>query len=96
MHLRGVNAGRAVVAVSAARGPQLINMINWVKNGYRPTNPLYNGASYPGDPSTVDSAGNAWPAAGPTIGAMAYLAPSTSQVTFDGGFSTYFEGGFGA
>lgn len=43
----------------------------WVMAGFRPTNPAYRQATYPGDLTTTDAAGN--PMDG-TVGAMAYQA----------------------
>lgn len=68
------------------------DLIPWVRAGYRPTNVALKAASYAGDASTTDAAGNAWPGAGPDIGAMAYVAASVTgnpyliQSAHDGGF----------
>jgi hypothetical protein len=43
----------------------------FVREKHRPTNPAFANATYPGDPMTVDAAGNPM---GGTIGAMAYLS----------------------
>ncbi len=55
--------------------PSLIasSLIPWVRAGWRPRNAAYRAASYPGDASTTDAAGNSWPGAKAGIGAMAFL-----------------------
>lgn len=52
----------------------IADLLAYVRAGFRPTNTAYKGASYPGDASTTDAAGNTWPGATPDIGAMAWWA----------------------
>jgi PKD repeat protein len=62
------------------------SLLPWVRTGYAPTNAALKNASYPGDSSTADANGNAWPGGGPGIGAMGWIgavvppAPSQSSV----------------
>ena len=73
------NDAASGIAYMVANPLQVDVMTKWVKNGYRPTNPAFKAASYPGDPRTVDSAGNAFLGASPDIGAMAWQAAATTQ-----------------
>jgi hypothetical protein len=56
-------------------------LVAWIKAGWRPQNGLLENASYPGDPSTVDAAGNPWPGGGPGIGAMAAQLAGSAVLT---------------
>ncbi len=73
-------------------------MMQWVRNGFRPQNSSFAGASYPGDASTLDANGQAWPGGLPTLGAMSILSstPVGPRTSFEGGFSPQFQGGFSA
>jgi hypothetical protein len=78
----GTATNAAALAVLAAN-PALISqattgLLAWVKAGFAPQNANLEAASYPSDPSTVDSAGNAWPGAGPGIGAMGFFSTATA------------------
>lgn len=64
----------ATLAYLAANPSQVINMIRWIRAGFVPQNAVYSNYSYPGDPSTADANGNAWPGSGPGVGAMAWLS----------------------
>jgi len=68
----GQGSQAATLAYLAANPSQIINMIQWIRAGFRPRNRALLGASYPGDPSTSDAAGNPWPGGSPGIGAMAF------------------------
>ncbi len=65
----------AIAAISA--NPALIGqattgLLAWVRAGFQPQNAALSNASYAGDSSTTDAAGNSWPT-GPGIGAMAAI-----------------------
>lgn len=64
----------AAAALNA--NPSLVasSLLPWVRAGYAPTNSAFKAASYSGDTSTTDAAGNAWPGSGPGIGAMGYVS----------------------
>lgn len=65
--------GTAADALSRLQtAPSLVksSLLPFVRAGYAPTNAVLEAASYPDDPSTTDAAGNAWPGAGPGIGAI--------------------------
>ncbi len=85
-------ATAAAAAATLAANPTLIaqattGLLAWVRAGYRPTNISFQAASYPGDTSTADAAGNSWPGSGPGIGAMAYQ--STGAVAYTSGSSAF-------
>ena len=52
-------------------------MMAWVRAGFVPTNTALQAASYPGDSSSTDANGNAWPGGAPGIGALGYSSPAT-------------------
>jgi hypothetical protein len=74
--LTDTNAAIAYIATNPAT--YIPACLAWIKAGYRPQATAYQAASYPGDTSTTDAAGNAWPGGAPGIGAMGYLAPATT------------------
>jgi hypothetical protein len=55
------------------------SLLPWVRAGYAPKNAALRGASYSGDTSTTDAAGNAWPGGTPGIGAMGVVSTSSSS-----------------
>lgn len=70
----GTAAGAIALLVS---NPSLVGQANtgllaWVRAGWRPKNASLKAASYPGDTSTADAAGNPWPGGAPGIGAMGW------------------------
>jgi hypothetical protein len=80
----GTAAGGSVATVAGAlatlaANPALIGqattgLLAWVRAGFRPKNSALKAASYPGDSSTTDAAGNSWPGGSPGIGAMGWAA----------------------
>jgi hypothetical protein len=59
-------------------------LLPWIRAGFTPTNPSLMAASYPGDPSTSDAAGNPWPGGSPGLGAMAVAGGAPSGVLTGG------------
>jgi hypothetical protein len=72
---------KAVAYLSTSPTTLIPALMSWVRAGFRPQNSAYQAASYPGDASTADAAGNAWPGGSPGIGAMALLVWSYVQGT---------------
>ncbi len=80
-HWGGTAAGGGVATIAGAlttlaANPSLITqaitgLIPWVQAGFAPQNTAFEAVSYPGDPSSVDASGGAWPGGSPGIGAMA-------------------------
>lgn len=66
--------GQLALLNTSAYSPQytVAALLGYVRAGYAPTNPALRAASYPGDASAADAAGNPWPGGAPGIGAMAY------------------------
>ena len=62
----------AMWSATGSLATQIPAMLAWVRNGFAIQSTSYRGASYPGDPMTVDANGNPWPTATPDIGAMAF------------------------
>ena len=66
-------SGAALIAANTTLiGQATTGLLAWVKAGFEVQNVSYVNASYSGDPSTSDAAGNAWPGGGPGLGAMVY------------------------
>ena len=69
-------------------------LLAYVRGGFAPQNSALQAASYPGDASTADANGTAWPGGAPGIGAVAYQAPVLAGNPYyalsalSGGFST--------
>ncbi len=72
------NTLAAAMTYIQANPSQIPTMIQWVRAGYVPTNIAYQATSYPGDTSTTDANGTAWPGGAPGVGPMAYKAASTT------------------
>jgi len=74
----GTYAGDVAAAMTYCAGSpaaRIAALMAWVWAGFRPQNAALEAASYPGDTSTTDAAGNSWPGGAPGIGAMAYVNP---------------------
>lgn len=80
---QGADGTVAGAVAKLASNPALIGqattgLLAWVRAGFAPTNVAFQAASYPGDTSTADAAGTAWPGGAPGIGAVAYTSGTPS------------------
>ncbi len=82
------DAQQAFNYIAAAPATRIPAFLAWTRAGFRPQNTAYQAASYPGDPSMADAAGNAWPGGAPGIGAMAVLPASGGASLFPQGMSS--------
>lgn len=80
----GSSAGDAQQAcnyIAVAPTMRMPAFLAWCRAGFRPADSAYQAASYPGDPSIADAAGNSWTGGAPGIGAMA-VQPTTGETGF--------------
>ena len=81
----GTEAHAQARSSPCATGYTLAAWLTYIRDAYRPTNAALANATYPGDATTTDAAGNAL--AG-TIGAMAYQSPDAPGLNLTGPSTT--------